>query len=142
MVFGRSEPEQHYDVEMIRDFLEHLRCEYANLHFESTHEQKADDPELADQLAKYQKKYNTVGLRYTVVLDDSAASPDETERAVACLRQVGRIEAERVLQALNDLEQALRMAFQTASPELRDKLVTCKWTVEQVLQAQQRSTQS
>ena len=142
MLFGKTEPKPHYDVEMIRDFIEHLRCEYANLHFESTHEEKAGDPELADQLATYQRKYNTVGLRYTVVLDDSAASPDETERAVACLKQVGRIEAERVLQALNDLEQALQMALKTASPELRDKLVTCKWTVEQVLQAQQRSTPS
>jgi hypothetical protein len=141
MVASRSEPKQHYDVEMIRDFLEHLRCEYANLHFESTHQEKADDPELTDQLAKYQKKYNTVGLRYTIVLDDSAASNDETERAVACLKKVGKIEAERVLQALNDLEQALDIAFKTASPELREKLVTCKWTVEQVLEAQQKSTQ-
>ncbi len=134
----RSEhPERYYDIEMIRDFLEHLRCEYANLHFESTHQPRTANPELTHQLTRYQKKYGTVGLRYTIALDDSEASPEETERATECLRQVGQIESQQVLQALDGLAQALEIAFKTATPEFRGKLVTCKWTVQQVLRAQQ-----
>jgi hypothetical protein len=55
---------KRYDVEMIRDFLDHLTWEVRILHYESLNE---DDsiPELEEQLAKYSRKYNADLLAVT-----------------------------------------------------------------------------
>jgi hypothetical protein len=45
-----------YDLEMIRDFLDQLLWEVRVSHFDNTNE-KPNNPELAEQLKKYQRKY-------------------------------------------------------------------------------------
>jgi hypothetical protein len=41
-----------YDLEMIKDFMEHLGWELRIKHFESTHERGAQHPKLTEQLRK------------------------------------------------------------------------------------------
>jgi hypothetical protein len=45
-----------YDLEMIRDFLEQLLWEVRVSHFDNTNV-KPHNPELAEQLRKYHRKY-------------------------------------------------------------------------------------
>ena len=56
---------KRYDVEMIRDFLEHLTWELRILHYESINEDDAINPKSEDQLAKYSRRYNAVLLAET-----------------------------------------------------------------------------
>jgi hypothetical protein len=56
---------KRYDVEMIRDFLEHLTWEVRTLHYESINEDDSIHPKLEDQLAKYSRRYNAVLLAVT-----------------------------------------------------------------------------
>jgi hypothetical protein len=50
---------------MIRDFLDHLLWEVRISHYETTHGSKTN-PELTDQLERFQKKRQTVGLLFGV----------------------------------------------------------------------------
>jgi hypothetical protein len=56
---------KRYDVEMIRDFLEHLTWELRILHYESINEDDTINPKLEDRLAKYSSRYNAVLLAET-----------------------------------------------------------------------------
>ena len=56
---------KRYDVEMIRDFLDHLTWEVRILHYESINEDDSINPRLEDQLAKYSRRYNAVLLAVT-----------------------------------------------------------------------------
>jgi hypothetical protein len=56
---------KRYDVEMIRDFLEHLALEVRILHYESINEDDSINPKVEDQLAKFSRRYNAVLLPVT-----------------------------------------------------------------------------
>ena len=56
---------KRYDVEMIRDFLEHLTWELRILHYESINEDDTINPKLEDRLAEYSTRYNAVLLAET-----------------------------------------------------------------------------
>src|SRR5262245_17771199 len=56
---------KRYDVEMIRDFLDHLTWEVRILHYESINEDDSINPKLEDQLAKYSRRYKAVLLAVT-----------------------------------------------------------------------------
>ena len=56
---------KRYDVEMIRDFLDHLKWEVRVLHYESINEDGSINSKLEDELAKYSRRYNAVLLAET-----------------------------------------------------------------------------
>ena len=106
----KKSPKRHYDVEMIRDFLEHLRWEYATVHFENVHP-GGRNAELQEQLAKYMKKYDSV-LMYAIVSETKKSVSDEV---VARYREKREQQCEAVLKALDMLKPALQEAFTCAS---------------------------
>gem|GEM_PF-2766142 len=129
----RKRAKRYYDVEMIRDFLEHLRWEWAIRHFEVTHG-NAENPELVDQLRKYYQKYHTIGLQKANRLVYGDASPEEIELADAVLHQACKVQAESVLKAMDLLQPALEEAFECASAPKRDFFVIKETTVKDLLQ--------
>lgn len=104
---------RHYNVEMIQDFLEHLRWVYAVNHFENTHKDSIN-PELVDQLEKYTRKYNTVGLMDEFFLTTNNMSEEQKDQAMEKLRSMRAKQAKEVLQALDTLEPYLEKAFNCA----------------------------
>jgi hypothetical protein len=63
-----------YDVAMIKDFLDHLLWEVRISHHES--QTNKINPELAEQLGKYQKKRQTVGLLFATEIGVASCSQD------------------------------------------------------------------
>src|SRR5437763_1171136 len=80
---SRRKAQGRYDTGMIRDFLVHLRWEVRAEVSEADHP-GATDPELAEELRRYTKKYG-VGLRPMVTVDPGGASPEQLA-AVEALR--------------------------------------------------------
>jgi hypothetical protein len=68
----KSEPKHKYDVRMIRHFVDHLLWELRTSIHERTH--STVNPELVEQLAKYQKHYGTYLL--PIVLVKNSISPE------------------------------------------------------------------
>jgi hypothetical protein len=61
---------RRYDVEMIRDFLDHLLWEVRINHYEQITSEV--NPELKEQLKKYVRKRQTIGLLFATELDKKA----------------------------------------------------------------------
>jgi len=101
---------RHYNAEMIQDFFDHLRWEYAINHFENTHH-NAVNPELVEQLKKYSCKYNIVGLMDSLVLDLKNLSEEQEKKAIESFRNVRIDEAKKVLEALDTLKPYLEKAL-------------------------------
>ena len=76
-------PVQRYDVEMIRDFLDHLTWEVRILHYESINEDDSLNPKLEDHLAKYTRRYKAVLLAETE-LDYEGLPAAMVQRARNC----------------------------------------------------------
>ena len=111
----RSARPRRYDVEMIRDFLDHFRWEYVVNHFENIHELGTINPELVDQLAKYATKYKTRGLMASLELDSEGLSEETVSQATAVLRDIRAGHADLVLAALDALQPFLEEAFACAT---------------------------
>ena len=111
----KKQPTRHYDVQMIRDFLEHLRWEYAINHFENTHAPGVVHPEFVEQLSKYQRKYDTYGLMAAAMLVPGNAPEEVVRRMGVRLRSERAKRAQEVLAALDTLQSALEEAFVCAS---------------------------
>jgi hypothetical protein len=75
----RERPRSGYDLEMIRDFLDHLLWELRISHHETTTSHGAVNPELVDQLTKYVKKRQTAGLLFTVGFHEKVADLADRE---------------------------------------------------------------
>ena len=101
---GAQQPKRHYDVEMIQDFLDHLRWEYTINHFENTHS-GSTNPEFVEQFAKYIKKWNTRGLKYAL------RAEVEAEEVIRAYRHGAAQRSEAVLEALDFLKPVLEEAF-------------------------------
>jgi hypothetical protein len=84
---GEGPPEaRRYDVEMIRDFLDHLLWEVRINHYEQITSEV--NPELQEQLTKYIRKRRTVGLLFaTQITDLDPARLAEYRTLKAGLRQ-------------------------------------------------------
>jgi hypothetical protein len=95
-----------YDVEMIRDFLDHLLWEVRISHYES--QSNKINPELAEQLERYQKKRQTVGLLFATEIGAASCSQDADK-----YRELQRIKGEFRNSQLLCLE-ALRSLFAEA----------------------------
>lgn len=111
----RQRPRKHYDVEMIRDFLNHFRLEYAINHFENTHEPETVNPELAEQLGRYMNKYNTCGLMAALALVEDGIPQEVVTKARESVHAARAERAKEVLDALDVLEPFLEEAFICAS---------------------------
>ncbi len=109
----RREQSGGYNVTMIRDFLDHLAWELRIGHFENTTAPGTINPELADQLAKYMRKYHC-GLLIGDVTSESRDS-----EGFAKLRATRAQEREQQLKALESLtslfDEALLCASRTGS---------------------------
>jgi hypothetical protein len=133
-------PNKHYDLRMIKDFLEHFRWEYVIIREEASHDgDMAPRRELFEQLHKYMKKYHTWGLAAATGLDEDGASDAETAEAKAYVHEMRRAQADDVLRALDCLEPWFEQALQLAAPKLRDKYVMNPMTVKGVLEWKARN---
>jgi hypothetical protein len=90
-----------YDVEMIRDFVDHLLWELRISHFETTGTGGGLNPELVDQLERYMRKRQTVGLLMGHQADRNIPREkvQQFREALNALRQrqIDRLEALRPL---------------------------------------------
>jgi hypothetical protein len=104
-----------YDLEMIKDFMEHLGWELRIKHFESTHEKGAQHPELTEQLKKYMQKRNTIGLLYANRIDKAGLAEDKAQEVIETIREASAMEAQEALDALDAIEPILEEALDCAS---------------------------
>jgi hypothetical protein len=114
-----------YDVEMIRDFLDHLRRELRISHSEVQAQVEREprrydiDPESAERLAKYREGRRKGGLLYVLAVGD-AVSEGVAARLVAALEGM-RAEQLRHFEALSDLfKEALDCATSNNRFLIRD----------------------
>jgi len=110
---------QHYDLVMIKAFLQHFRWEYAINHFENTQQGDVDDvkisPDLLTELEKCIKKYNTKALMMALMVFDEDLSEEDAKQAKKALRNAQAKSAQEVLDALDTLEKYLEEAFVCAA---------------------------
>jgi len=104
-----------YDVEMIRDFLDHLLWELRINHLENTNPGMKPNPELVSQLAKYQKKYNTVGLMCELKINACGAPENIVKRAAESFSSARAQISQRYIETLEELQPAFETAFECAS---------------------------
>ena len=104
-----------YDLEMIKDFMEHLGWELRIKHFENTHEKGMQHPELTEQLKKCMLKRNTIGLLYANRVDKAGLAEDKAQEVIATIREASAMEAQEALDALDILEPTLEEALNCAS---------------------------
>lgn len=103
-----------YDLRMIRDFLDHFTWELRIMHHEHSRPEAELNVELSENLARYQRKYNTYGLFPHTVLLEEAATPEETAVATAALHRARAKVVEETLRALEELRPWLDMALKLA----------------------------
>jgi len=116
---------KYYDIQMIKDFLDHLMWELRINHIENTNPGCATNPELVEQLSKYSNKYNTVGLMTAMKVTYEGAEniPDEIKALVT--RSMQGEKANRSQEAVNALEilqPTLEIAFMCAT-KFRERFV-------------------
>ena len=100
---------RRYDLEMIQDFPDHLLWEVRITHYEHTTPQLGTtNPELVDQLQKYQKKYHLLGLLFFQEFDKDLPTEAANEAAMHRFR---RQQARKRQEQLAHLE-ALQEQFQ------------------------------
>src|SRR5215831_9660173 len=105
-----SPPAKRYDVEMIRDFLDHLTWEVRILHYESINEDDSLNPKLEDHLAKYSRKYKAVLLAETE-LDYEGLPATMVQRARNCWKAAQVRATAEQLQHLEALAGLFKEAF-------------------------------
>ena len=105
---------QRYDVEMIRDFLEHLKWELNIKHFESNYPNKTN-PELVEQLEQYIVKRNTAGLLYGLYIDTKGISAEDAEESIKSFRIAEAEIASEAIDALESLERVFEEALDCAT---------------------------
>jgi hypothetical protein len=114
----RPSEARSYDVEMIRDFIEHLLWEVRIGHFEATSADGAINPELLEQIQRYQKKRQTIAL--LAANEIPASGRDEVG---ALKRRMAEVRQRQVdhLEALHTLfEEALFCASHPRTYPVRD----------------------
>ena len=104
-----------YDVEMIRDFIDHLKWELRIKHFENTRKIGTEHPELTEQLAKYILKHNTKGLLYANRIDPAGLAEDKAQEVIEVMRDAAAIQAQETLDAFDVLEPILQESLDCAS---------------------------
>jgi len=111
---------RNYDVEMIRDFLDHLMWELRIIHFENTNPSGADHGELMSQIQKYQQEYRgSKALMAIMTMATEGYSLADVERARRNFRRVRAVQMEEAIQHLEELapifEEALACAAMSSS---------------------------
>ena len=105
-----------YDLEMIRDFLDHLMWELRVVHFENTNAPGTDHGELMSQLQKYQRKYpGSTALMAMTVMKTDGYSQDDIGRARRKLRWMRAQQAEDAIELLEALEPVFEEALTCAA---------------------------
>jgi hypothetical protein len=109
---------RRYDVNMIRDFLEHLRWELRTRCVELTHELPASGKipkdELYEQMEKYTKKWNCALVRMTTINTDGVPA-EEIKAGELRARKLMATQAEQDLSALEHLDRLFEEAFECAA---------------------------
>ena len=109
---------RRYDVNMIRDFLEHLRWELRTRCVELTHELptsgKIPKDELYEQMEKYTKKWNCALVRMTTINTDGVPA-EEIKAGELKARKLMATQAEQDLSALEHLDRLFEEAFECAA---------------------------
>jgi hypothetical protein len=98
-----------YDVEMIRDFLEQLLWEVRVNHFDNTNK-NPDNPELAEQLKKYHRKYQRTLVPF-IKLDTAGLDKQQIDDGRQRLRSRVAALRQRQLDALESLQPLFEYAM-------------------------------
>ena len=93
-----------YDIEMIRDFIEHIQWELRIRHFENTRKIGTEHSELREQLVNCIRKRNTKALLYTNRIDKAGLAEDKAEEVINIIREGLVNEAQAALDAFDVLE--------------------------------------
>jgi hypothetical protein len=104
-----------YNVEMIRDFIEHLKWELRIKHFENQQIGEVKiNPELVEQLKKYIVKWNTNALLLTGLIETDKFDSDKLAQVKAEIKKETLEQCQTALDALDKLEPVLNEAFNCA----------------------------
>jgi hypothetical protein len=107
----RPSESRRYDVEMIRDFLDHLLWELRiAVHESQSTDRTKTNPELVDQLQKYQKKRQTMGLLFATAVEEKPTLP---EKAAQLRKLLGEFRKSQLLR-LEALLSLFSEAFENA----------------------------
>lgn len=112
---GKEKMKKYYDVEMIRDFIEHLKWELTiNVHENQGNEKV--NPELVEMLTKYQSKWNTMGLMPALELKGfTQENGFDIQQATESFKQARAKMCQDALDAFKKLEDVFQDAFDCAS---------------------------
>ena len=122
---------QCYDVEMIQDFLEHLKWELQIVHFENQQDKFKENPELVEQLAKYVQKRQTKALMPATVIQENKFDPESLAALKAELRKDKLEQMQAAIDAMEILEPIFRQALTCA--KYPDKLPARIVTPDEVI---------
>jgi len=118
-----------YDVEMIRDFIDHLMWEVRISAMETQRDNVKPNPELVDQLKKYVDKRGVVGLLNVNELQDDVGG-EFGQRARHILRDKLNAQRKDWLLHMEGLGELFQEALQCAEkPKHLSKVVTMAHTV-------------
>jgi hypothetical protein len=119
---------KQYDVEMIRDFIEHLRLELRIKHFENVNPGVSINSILVEQLQKYITRWYTAGLLTDTEIAATEFTEEEYKRIMGEFRQANITRCQKALDALDALDDVLYEALKgAANPEsLGIRIITRK----------------
>ena len=117
----------HFDVPMIRDFLELMHLELRVLLQENTTLKPGQScPELRDELRQAYQKYHCSGLIPAAVIDNDMADEDAERRARTLFRKDRAAEAQASLTALDTLGNHFEVALKSLSGNNLGVYYQCK----------------
>ncbi|OHB54873.1 MAG: hypothetical protein A2Y12_05530 [Planctomycetes bacterium GWF2_42_9] len=120
-----------YDIEMIHDFLEHLKWELQIIHFENQQDKFKENPELVEQLAKYVKKRHTKALMPATVIQKDKFDSESLAELKARLRKDKLEQMQAAINAFEILEPIFSQALTCA--KYPDKLPARIITPDEVI---------
>lgn len=109
-----SKAAARYDVEMIRDFLDHLTWELRVEQFEHGAAPGTIHPELGEQLEIYMSRYGCA-LLPSMHVDGAGLSEEQLEEAMREYREGAKVTTDRDLAALESLRPLFNKALACAS---------------------------
>ena len=117
--YRRKQPKRGYDVQMIRDFIDHLTWEVCIRKFEHTAKQGTVNSELVEQLEPYIKKYDC-GLLFATALETKDCSDDEIKQADEIINAVNLKVCDQWSQSLESLGGLFKQALEAATYRLSE----------------------
>lgn len=111
---------KHYNISMLRDFLDHLLCELRLARLELSGESDGPAADLITLRTVYRNKYHTTGLLEPSALQNDVESPPEFETAQALFASMFAdlrgVEIKRLEELQGLFDESLRCCGQDVIP--------------------------